>query len=74
MSHHHKKRKVQPATPAPDTEADRKLLHAFFKQSDESTIIEALVDRLDDASADEIEALKSLLDDELAGFEPELHC
>ncbi|KAG8744780.1 hypothetical protein FRC10_009428 [Ceratobasidium sp. 414] len=74
MSYHGKKRKMQPTVPAPDTEADRKLLRALFKQCDESTIVETLADRLDHASAGEIETLKSLLDDALVTFEPELHC
>ncbi|KAG8765980.1 hypothetical protein FRC12_007156 [Ceratobasidium sp. 428] len=74
MSHFVKKRKTQPTGPSSDTEADRKLLLALLKQSDESTIVEALVDSLDDASSDEIETLKSLLEDALTTFEPELHC
>ncbi|KAG8717488.1 hypothetical protein FRC08_007343 [Ceratobasidium sp. 394] len=74
MFHHGKKRKIQSIAPAPETEADRKLLRALLKQCDESTIVETLADSLDNASAGEIDTLKCLLEDALVTFEPELHC
>ncbi|KAG8765981.1 hypothetical protein FRC12_007157 [Ceratobasidium sp. 428] len=74
MYHNHKKRKAQPTGSSPDPEADRKLLRSLLKQSDESIMVETLVDRLDDASAGELEALKSLFEPELSNFEPKLHC
>ncbi|KAG8744781.1 hypothetical protein FRC10_009429 [Ceratobasidium sp. 414] len=68
-----KKRKLEPAS-ASSTEADRKRLRSLLERCDELKIVKTLVDRLGDASVEEIKSLKSLLAQELACLEPELHC
>ncbi|KAG9121001.1 hypothetical protein FRC07_003230 [Ceratobasidium sp. 392] len=69
-----KKRKLQAVVPPANPEADRKLLRAFLKQSDDTCFVETLADSLEYASAEQLESLKSLLHGVLAGFEPKLHC
>ncbi|QRV85301.1 hypothetical protein RhiJN_13319 [Ceratobasidium sp. AG-Ba] len=75
MQHPAKKRKLGLLIPPSNTEADRKLLLSLLSRCDESTIVEALVDRLESgASMEEIDALKSLLEVPLESHQPELHC
>ncbi|KAG9121002.1 hypothetical protein FRC07_003231, partial [Ceratobasidium sp. 392] len=57
-----------------DPETNKNLVIALLKQCDESRIVETLLYRAYDASTQEVDTLKSLLEDAIYNNPPRLHC